>query len=191
MNKNQDIEQRRALWLATVKTITEKCFTREAKLADLCPQRLSLDQETKAQALKSIARISREISIQVNTLTDIEKSGGLGFSVVLGHAPDELTSIVMCLLISARLDNSVTHLLRCVSDVMNQASVRNPSSSLRVRNMFRSDSEIFNFVGLGRGIARDELSVSLRESILNRILSQPSDAIEVKCEAELLVGKGR
>ena len=33
------VEQRRAEWLAAVKAITNECFERESRLADLCPQR--------------------------------------------------------------------------------------------------------------------------------------------------------
>lgn len=89
MDKIQDVEQRRSLWLATVKTITETCFQREAQLSDLCPQRTPLDQDAKTLALKSIARLSREVSGQVQKLKDIERDGGIGFSVVLGQPPDE------------------------------------------------------------------------------------------------------
>ncbi len=58
MDEIQDVEQRRSLWMATVKTITETCFQREGQVSDLCPQRTPTDQDAKTLALKSIARLT-------------------------------------------------------------------------------------------------------------------------------------
>jgi hypothetical protein len=74
---------------------------------------------------------------------------------------------------------------------MDYASVRNPSIALNVRNMFRSDGKLFPFISLGRYIVLDELTVTLRESVFNRIIGQPSDLVEQKCDAEALVGNNK
>lgn len=191
MEKMNDIEQTRSLWLAVVKSITEKCIAREAQLTDLCPQRTSLDQETKNQALRKISRVSKEITQSVLKLKEIEQKGGIGFSVVMGNKVEELEIVVMSLLTAARLDVNASRSIRVVQDVMDFASVRNPSLSLQVRNMFRSDGKLFSLVALGRYIVLDELSVTLRESTFNRILGMTSDAVELRCEAEALVGNNK
>ena len=190
MKKVNDLEQRRSLWLATGKQITEICFERESQLGDLCPQRTSLDQKTKNQALRKISVLSKEISKKVETLADIERDQGFGFGV-LGHDPDELTVVVLSLLLAARLDASVARSIRTIQDVMDFTAVRNPSIALIVRNMFRSDGKLFQFISLGRYIVLDELPVTLRESVFNRILGQPSDLVEARCEAESLVGNNK
>jgi hypothetical protein len=189
MKKNEE-EQRRSQWLATIKQITEKCFERESRLSDVCPQRTSLDSNVKKQALKEIAMLSGEISKKVATLADIERDQGFGFGV-LGHAQEELTVVVLSLLFAARLDASVGRSIRSIQDVMDYASVRNPSIALNVRNLFRSDGKLFPFISLGRYIVLDELTVTLRESVFNRIIGQPSDLVEQKCDAEALVGNNR
>lgn len=191
MEKIQDVEQRRSLWLGVAKQIVEKCFSREARLLDLCPRYLDKDGE-KANALKAITGLTKEIGKKVQKLNEIERDGGIGFTNVLGHTPDdEVTTVVLCLLVAARLDCSAAGQLRTLADLMNQAAVRNPVVALQVRGMFRPGTALFPLVVLGRGIVADECYVTLRESIFNRILAQPSDALEVRLEAEALVGKIR
>ncbi len=186
--KVDDMEKNRSLWLATGKQIIEMCFERESRLSDVCPQRTSLDSDTKKQAIRDIARLTGVISKKVQALADIERNQGFGFSVVLGRDPDELTVVVLSLLLCARLDASVARSIRVVQDIVDFASVRNPSVALKVRSMFRGDGKLFPFVCLGRYITLDEMSVTLRESTTNRILGMPSDAVEARCEAEALVG---
>ena len=135
--------------------------------------------------------MSREISGQVQKIKDIERDGGIGFANVLGRTPDELTTVVLCLLVAARLDSSAASQFRILADLMSKAAVRNPCVALQVRGMFRSESALARLVVLGRGIVADECFITLRESVLNRILAQPSDALEARCEAEALVGKTR
>jgi hypothetical protein len=57
--------------------------------------------------------------------------------------------------------------------------------------MFRSDGTLFPYVCLGRYIVLDELTVTLKESVFNRVLGMPSDLVEVRCEAEALVGNNK
>lgn len=188
---DKDIEQQRSRWLKAVKRIVETCLKREAQLADICPQRTHLDKGTKWTALKSIAILSRDISAQVKRLAALETDGGVGFVNVLGHCPDELTAVVLSLLVAARLDSAAASQFRVLSDVMNAAAVRDPIVALQVRNMFRGRSELAPLVVLGRGIAADECFVTLRESVFNKILNQSQDALEARCEAEALLGKAR
>jgi hypothetical protein len=188
MKKVDNIEQRRSQWLATGKQIVETCFAREAQLGDLCPQRANLLQKDKNQALRKISILSKEISKKVEALAEIERDQGFGFSKVLGNNADELSVVVLSLLLCARLDASVARSIRVVQDVMDYTAVRNPSIALQVRKMFRSDGTMFPFVTMGRNITLDELSVTLKESVLNRILGLPSDLVEARCEAEALLG---
>ena len=191
MDKNTHIKKRDE-WLGTLKKITENCFEREARLGDLCPQRYSpLDQKEKRESLKKIARLSKEISVQIQHLNRLEQGGGFGFSVVLGSQPDELMAVVLSLLVSARLDCAVGNQIRAVQDVINFTAIRNPATAAQVRSLFRSDSALFRLVVLGqRGFALDQFSCTIRESILNRILCQQPDDTEARCEAEVLVGRG-
>ena len=192
MDKNTNIAKQRAEWLGTLKKITEKCFEREARLGDLCPQRYSpLDQKEKRESLKQIARLSKEISTQIQRLNRLEQGGGIGFGIVLGSQPDELMAVVLSLLVSARLDCAVGTQIRAVQDVINFTAIRNPATAAQVRSLFRSDSILYRLVVLGqRGFALDQYSCTIRESVMNRILAQPSDETEARCEAEVLVGRG-
>jgi hypothetical protein len=192
MDKKPDIQQQRSLWLGVAKQIVEKCFSREARLLDLCPRYLDKDGE-KANALKAISGLTKEIGKKVQKLKDIERDGGMiGFTNVLGNTPeDEVTTVVLVLLVAARLDCSAAGQLRTLADLMNQAAVRNPVVALQVRGMFRPGTALFPLVVIGRGICADECFVTLRESVFNRILAQPSDALEMRLEAEALVGKIR
>jgi hypothetical protein len=148
-----------------------------------------LDQKAKRESLKAIALLSKEISIQIQHLHRLEQGGGIGFRVVLGSQPDELVAVVLALLVSARLDCAVGSQMRSVQDVINFTAIRNPVIAAQVRGMFRSDSVLYRLVVLGqRGFALDQCSCTLRESVLNRILAQPSDETEAKCEAEILLG---
>lgn len=191
MGNERSLEQQRRCWLVTAKLITFACLKREAGLSDLCPQRTHLDQETKRAALRSVAHQTREIKMLVKRLADLEEDGGVGFVNVLGKPPDELTAVVLCLLMAARLDSAAASQFRILADVMNAAAVRNPLVALQVRNMFRSGSELFSLVVLGRCVNADEAFINLRESVFNKILALPSDALESRCEAEALVGKVR
>ena len=183
------IERRRAEWLGIIKKITEKCFERESRLSDLCPQRYApMEQQEKQEALKAIASLSKEISFQIGKLNQVEQGGGIGFSAVLGSPPDRLVAVAMALLVSARLDCAAGHQIRNVQDVINYSSVRSPTICDQVRSLFRSDSILFPLVGIGRGCALDFCSCTLRESVLNRILARPSDETELRCEAEYLLG---
>ena len=188
MNKN-DIEQRRSLWLAAVKQVVEKCFERESQFSDLCPQR-HLDETTRTEALRKISTLSKDISQLVLKLEGIEQKGGLGFTVVLGEV-EELEILVMCLLLGSRLEVSVARSVRTIQDVMDFVGVRNPSISLKVRSMFRSDGRMFPLVAMGRYIVLDELTVTLKESVFNKILGMPSDLVEARCDAEALVGNNK
>jgi len=166
-----------------------RCFERESRLSDLCPQRYApLDNKSKIESLKNVAGLSREISNQVIKLNQLEQKGGIGFSMVLGSQPDELVSVVMALLVSARLDCAVSHQIRNIQDLVGFTAARNPATADQVRSYFRSDSKLFPFVVLGRGNALDLCSCTLRESIFNRILCRPSDEMETRCEAEVLLG---
>ncbi len=189
----QAVEKRLGAYLAVGKLVVEKCVEREARLVDVCPQRYaSINGETKTTALRGIASLSKEISTLVERLNRLDGEG-IGFSVVLGKKPDELVAVVLCLLLSARLDGAAGDCVRTVQDAMNYAACRSSSVSLAARNMFRSDGVLFSLtaLGMGRGYALDSCSVTLRESVLNRILHQPSDATEARCEAEILTGRGR
>ena len=189
---DQAMEQRRAKWLSALKVLTEKCAEREARIYDMCPQRYSsLDGKDKKESLKAIARLSKEINAQVQRLNELEQNGEIGFSAVLGKQPDELTVVVLALLVSARLDANVAHLMRSVQDAINQSAVRDPSASLQTRNMFRSDGVLFPLVVLGRSVCTDQASLTLRESVLNRILGLPIDQNEIRCDAEALVNRNR
>jgi len=186
---NTNIDKRRSEWLKVIKQITERCFERESRLSDLCPQRYApLDKEAKTVALKEIAGLSRDISADVERLNQVEQGGGIGFSVVLGSPPDGLVAVAMALLVSARLDCAAGHQIRNIQDVVNFTAVRSPTICDQVRSLFRSDSILYHLVGMGRGVALDMCTCTLRESVLNRILARPSDETEMRCEAEYLLG---
>jgi len=187
--KKSDMEQHRSLWLATVKQVVEKCFARESQFSDLCPQR-HLEETARIEALRKISTLSKQISQLVSKLKGIEQKGGLGFKIVLGEV-EELEMVVMCLLLGSRLEVSVARSVRTIQDIMDFGGVRNPSISLQVRSMFRSDGRLFQFVSLGRYIVLDEMSVTLKESVFNRVLGMPSDLVEARCDAEALVGNNK
>lgn len=193
MKKNQKIEQRRSLWMATVKKLTLLCFQQEGRLTDLCPQRYGdRDQETKADALKAIADISTQIRNEVNHLDEIEQGGGIGFGVLLGRKPAELESVVLTLLTAARIDgSSAGHSVRSVGDLVGLAAIRCPDKALTIRSMFRSDGSLYSVVVLSRAVVLDEATVYLSEKSLNRTLGLVDDDTEKICMATSLVGAGR
>lgn len=190
---DQAIERRRNIWLGIIKAITEKCFEREARLGDLCPQRYSMvDKDNRRAALKAIATLTQEIASCGERLRQLERGGGIGFSVVFGRSPTSLEQVVLSLMTAARFDASAASQLRSVLDVINFAAVRDPSTADQVRCLYRSDSAVFPFFVLGKGYTLDLCSCTLREKMLNRILARPADETEARCEAEALVGgKGR
>ena len=192
MSTTSALEKRRSDWLNVVKRITEQCFERESRLSDLCPQRYtpSVD-ELRIPALRDIAKVSEQISINVVRLNDLEQDADFGFSVLLGRKPSELESIVLCLLIAARVESAVSHHIRAVGDVVYQGSCRRPDVSLAIRCLFRSDGSIHSLVCLGRSPVLDQCSVVLTEASVNRCLGLGEDQTQKLCQAEALVGRIR
>lgn len=186
-DKQNGINQaRREAWLKQLKAVTLLVVERDSLLQDCCPYMRHISTEEKAKTLRDISNKSKEITESVQKLLKIEQ-GCLGVTALLsGKISEEVALTVYCA-IGARLDGTVDRSFRRVQDYTAMVAARDPVLSLKVRNLFRSDSVLDPYIALGSsGVNLDEKLVAIRESSLNRALGQDQDRNTILCDAELI-----
>ena len=163
-----------------------KGHERDALHRSLCPQVYGTDDEDKRKdTLKSIAKLSQSISIHAYNIGRLER-GAFGFTCILGTKPEEIETVSLSLMVTARLDPSANREVWSVGDVIGYTASRNLETAARVRALFRTDGSLFGLVNLsGVGVGLDERRVRLKEAILNVILAMPRDNLnEILSEME-------
>lgn len=177
----------RTAWLNKLKLITEKIALRDSLFSELCPMRLTPDDEKKL-TLERIADASKTIAATVNDALALEAGQPFGVTKLV-EKPDEIAATVLLLLSAARLDPNAGRMLRRVEDFCGLVSARDPVVALFVRNFFRADSPVYPHVVMGSGVVQDEKAVMLKESAVNIVFGLASDPTQHQCEENARGGR--
>ena len=185
-----NIEQRRSDWLGLLKKMVEAIYAREGHYNTLCPQS-RIEETERAKAREAIVLLTRQIHGLIHQMDEIARDGGFGVTALMGHTPDDLTATVILLMLASRLNSNLASSMRGLDDLIHFAADSSPDEAFFVRSLFRSDSCLYPFVSIGRGIALDDCSVILRESSYNRMMGLSSDLTESRFEAEAILSRSR